>query len=521
MKRLGAYFFFVFIFLVACTTPSASNKAPVISSPGNQTSTVGDTVNLSIAATDPELDSLSFSATGLPDGLSITLQGQITGVLSKEGNFAVEVFADDGKGNKPSVRFDWLVKAKPSTEPTDTVAPTIISTTSTGNTSVVVVFSEAVKGADNPANYSVISDLSVSAASLAADQKTVTLTTSAQTAAISYALLVSQGVTDLAGNPYQAGNDEQFATTFFGTGPAALEPPDFTVSIASYSATEPSLVVGIVDLELTDLEKLEYRLERFHASCSDAAEIAKTVLVPSPSAAFAFEVPTGNYGAFKLSLIATYKASAFQKNVKTILSEPFFPESVNDPEALDVAGLVFVEVLDDYSVFENLKQADLRTIKTGTLGETEEAFSFEVFVNLQAPADASVEFVSYNLRGIETADRKWCDSSGTEYTVSSGKTFLLGQEPNEAFNKPLAQGGGPNTPFGFDIKLEPVSVVGSEIRRLFTLYQVEVNEAFFTQDDPETVQDAPRQTFEFLVMDCLSQEFPEGISCFDFNDIGR
>ncbi|MCA9836373.1 MAG: Ig-like domain-containing protein [Trueperaceae bacterium] len=518
------YFFMALVLvltglLTACPTATSTNQAPTVTSPGDQTNTVGDSINLTVTATDPDGDTLRFSATGLPDGLSMSNGGAISGSLTTAGDFAVQVSVSDANGHTPSVSFAWKVNAKP--EPTDTQPPTIISTSSTGNTSVEVVFSEAVKGADNPANYSVLSDLNVTAASVAADQQTVMLTTSAQTENTSYALLVSQGVTDLAGNPYKAGNDEQFATTFFGTAPAALEPPDFKVSIASSFADEPSLVVGVVDLQVTDLEKLEYRLERFSSSCSDAAEVAKTATISSPSSAFAFELPTTYYGAFKLSLTATYKASAFQNNVKTILSEPFFPESVNDPEALDVAGLVFVEVLDNYSVFDNLKQADLRTIKTGIVGETEEAFSFEVFVDLQAPSDANVAFVSYNLRGIETADRKWCDSSGTEFIVSGGKTELLGQEPNEAFNKPTAEGGGPNTPFGFDIKPEPLIVEGAGTRRLFTLYQVELDEGFFAKDDPETLKTAPRQTFEFLVMDCLSEEFPEGISCADFNDIGR
>ena len=48
-----------------------SNQPPVVTNPGNQTSVVGTNVNLAIGASDPNGDTLSYSATGLPVGLSI------------------------------------------------------------------------------------------------------------------------------------------------------------------------------------------------------------------------------------------------------------------------------------------------------------------------------------------------------------------------------------------------------------------------------------------------------------------
>ena len=102
--------------------------------------------------------------------------------------------------------------------------------------------------------------------------------------------------------------------------------------------------------------------------------------------------------------------------------------------------------------------------------------------------------------------------------MASGPTTLTGEEPNEAFNTPPPN-SQPNTPFGFDIKPEPLIVDGST-RRLYTLYRVVVDEGF-TTDDPDDVQFAPTQTFEFLVMDCESEEFPEGEDCGSFNDVTR
>ncbi|MGH8588660.1 MAG: discoidin domain-containing protein, partial [Gammaproteobacteria bacterium] len=48
-----------------------SNQPPVVTNPGNQSSVVGASVNLAIGASDPNGDTLSYSATGLPAGLSI------------------------------------------------------------------------------------------------------------------------------------------------------------------------------------------------------------------------------------------------------------------------------------------------------------------------------------------------------------------------------------------------------------------------------------------------------------------
>ena len=59
----------------ACKLVAAVNNLPVITNPGAQAWKAGLAVNLAIQATDADNDVLSFSATGLPAGLTISNAG--------------------------------------------------------------------------------------------------------------------------------------------------------------------------------------------------------------------------------------------------------------------------------------------------------------------------------------------------------------------------------------------------------------------------------------------------------------
>jgi hypothetical protein len=64
-------------------TPNAANQPPVLSLIGNQTNDESDVVSLQVSATDPDSNNLSYSATGLPTGLSInSTTGLISGTIS-------------------------------------------------------------------------------------------------------------------------------------------------------------------------------------------------------------------------------------------------------------------------------------------------------------------------------------------------------------------------------------------------------------------------------------------------------
>ena len=68
-------------------TIAAANVAPVVTSPGSQSGTVGVAVTaLQIVATDGNGDALTYSATGLPAGLSISASGLVTGTPTRGGD---------------------------------------------------------------------------------------------------------------------------------------------------------------------------------------------------------------------------------------------------------------------------------------------------------------------------------------------------------------------------------------------------------------------------------------------------
>ena len=85
---------------------------PTISSPGNKSNFVGDIVNLPIIAGDPNSDPLTFSATGLPAGLTINSStGVITGTFAASGTSNVTVSVSDGLASV-STTFTWLISSR-------------------------------------------------------------------------------------------------------------------------------------------------------------------------------------------------------------------------------------------------------------------------------------------------------------------------------------------------------------------------------------------------------------------------
>jgi hypothetical protein len=96
----------------------ASNQPPVLSPIGNQTNDESDAVSLQVNATDPENDNLTYSATGLPTGLSINSStGLISGNIDASGNTGspytttVTVTDDGSPSESDSEVFTWTVNA--------------------------------------------------------------------------------------------------------------------------------------------------------------------------------------------------------------------------------------------------------------------------------------------------------------------------------------------------------------------------------------------------------------------------
>ena len=235
---------FLTVGLVAC--PPAPAPTPDFSlTLGSATVTVkkteSGTMAVSLNKTGGFTDSVALSLEGAPVGVTSSFNPAST---TSTSTLTLNVAANAALGDTTltvkgvsgtltkTATFKLTVTAAPVTG--DTTPPTVVSTTATSNTSVTVVFNEAIAGGNVATNFSFPSQtLSVTAASVAGDNKTVTLTTSAQSA-ISYALLVSSSLTDLAGNAYNLALQNTTQTSFQGI---SATPGVTAVTISAASTT--------------------------------------------------------------------------------------------------------------------------------------------------------------------------------------------------------------------------------------------------------------------------------------------
>jgi subtilase family serine protease len=103
-----------------------ASRSPVftvaVATPGTQTTQVGAPVSLQVHGTDSGGAALSYAATGLPAGLTMSAAGLITGTPTTPGNSTVTVAARDGVGNTGSVVFAWRVAASAKTHSHGSIA---------------------------------------------------------------------------------------------------------------------------------------------------------------------------------------------------------------------------------------------------------------------------------------------------------------------------------------------------------------------------------------------------------------
>ncbi|WP_086728183.1 M4 family metallopeptidase [Streptomyces carpinensis] len=91
-------------------TPPSSGVT--VTSPGNQSSTVGTAVSLQISASSTNSGSLSYAATGLPTGLSINSStGLVSGTPTTAGTYSTTVTVTDSTGATGSASFTWTVSS--------------------------------------------------------------------------------------------------------------------------------------------------------------------------------------------------------------------------------------------------------------------------------------------------------------------------------------------------------------------------------------------------------------------------
>jgi serine protease len=87
-----------------------------VTNPGNQTTTAGQTVSLQMAATEPNSTpcSCTYTATGLPTGLTISSGGLISGTPTTAASATVTVTATDPASASGSTSFTWTIVAGPA-----------------------------------------------------------------------------------------------------------------------------------------------------------------------------------------------------------------------------------------------------------------------------------------------------------------------------------------------------------------------------------------------------------------------
>jgi hypothetical protein len=97
------------------TMPSGSGggNTVTVTNPGSQTATVGTATSLQVSASDSASgQALTYSATGLPTGLSINSgSGLISGTPTAAGTSNVTVSATDNTGAAGSASFSWTVSS--------------------------------------------------------------------------------------------------------------------------------------------------------------------------------------------------------------------------------------------------------------------------------------------------------------------------------------------------------------------------------------------------------------------------
>jgi subtilase family serine protease len=86
-----------------------------VANPGLMRTTVGTSVSFQVRAADSRGAGLSYSASGLPPGLSLGAStGKVTGRATRLGTYAVTVAAGDVYGTKARTSFQWIVQGAPS-----------------------------------------------------------------------------------------------------------------------------------------------------------------------------------------------------------------------------------------------------------------------------------------------------------------------------------------------------------------------------------------------------------------------
>ncbi len=173
-----------------------TNSPPVLAPIGNKSVDYGQTLTFTVTATDPDNDSLTYTAAILPQGANFNSGSGVftwTPSPTQAGFHDITFTVDDLKGGTDSETITINSIA-------DTTPPQAASVTAMWN-SVEIVFTKALDqaSAQDISNYAINNSITINAASLNADSTKVVLQTSGHSENTIYSLTVS-GVKDLIGN---------------------------------------------------------------------------------------------------------------------------------------------------------------------------------------------------------------------------------------------------------------------------------------------------------------------------------
>ncbi len=124
----------------AISVGSRVSSGVTVTSPGDQTSIVNTAVQLQIKATSSTAGSLTYSASGLPAGLSINSStGLISGTPTATGTSSVTVTAKDSGGKTGTASFKWTVNTTGGGSVFENTTPVAIPDAGPAVTSPIVV----------------------------------------------------------------------------------------------------------------------------------------------------------------------------------------------------------------------------------------------------------------------------------------------------------------------------------------------------------------------------------------------
>lgn len=93
--------------LFAAPTP---NRAPALDAPARYESVFGEPVDVKIETSDPDGDSISITAEGLPPGIDVSEDSKsLSGTPIVIGRYAVSITASDPRGLKQDATINWTV----------------------------------------------------------------------------------------------------------------------------------------------------------------------------------------------------------------------------------------------------------------------------------------------------------------------------------------------------------------------------------------------------------------------------